>query len=75
MILLIGMNYFGNYPKPWFWFLLVPVFIWDLVIRGIALWKSASHGQKVWFVFLLIVNSLGILPIIYLLFFQKKGTK
>jgi len=31
------------------------------------LYKSAQKEQKVWFVFLLIVNSLGILPIVYLL--------
>jgi hypothetical protein len=40
---------------------------WDLVWRGMALWKSAKKNQSTWFVFLLIVNSLGILPIIYLL--------
>ena len=39
----------------------------DLILRGVALFKSAQKGQKVWFVFLLIVNSLGILPIVYLL--------
>jgi len=39
----------------------------DLILRGVALFRSAQKNQKVWFVFLLIVNSLGILPIIYLL--------
>lgn len=69
------MNYFADYPQPWFWFLLIPVVVWDVIIRGFALWKSANYGQKGWFIALLIVNSIGILPIIYLLFFQKKGTK
>ena len=68
------MDYLADYPQPWFFFLLVPVVIWDVVIRGIALWKSAGTRQKGWFVALLIVNSIGILPIIYLLFFQKKST-
>ncbi len=44
----------------------------DLILRGVALWKSARFSQKGWFIALLIVNSLGILPVIYLLFFQKK---
>ncbi len=39
----------------------------DLVLKGFALWKSARKEQKVWFVFLLVVNSLGILPLVYLL--------
>jgi hypothetical protein len=39
----------------------------DLILKGMALYKSAKRDQKVWFVFLLIVNSLGILPIIYLI--------
>jgi len=69
------MNYFAGYPKPWFFFLLLPLVVWELIIRGIALWKSARNSQKVWFVFLLIINSLGILPLIYLLFFQKKVKK
>jgi len=44
----------------------------DLILKGVALWKSARSSQKVWFIALLIINTLGILPIIYLLFFQKK---
>jgi len=39
----------------------------DLILRGKSLYKSARKGQVIWFVALLIVNSLGILPVIYLL--------
>jgi len=46
----------------------------ELFFKGIALWKSARFGQKYWFVALLLVNSLGILPIIYLLLFSRKRT-
>ncbi len=38
----------------------------DLTLRGISLWKSARKDQKYWFVALLVINSLGILPLIYL---------
>ena len=47
------------------WIILLVII--DVVLRGLALWKSARKGQNVWFVFLLIVNSLGILPLIYLI--------
>lgn len=54
-------------------FILVVVF--DLVLRGVALWKSARGGQKGWFIALIIFNTVGILPILYLVFFQKKNKK
>ncbi|HWA52471.1 MAG TPA: DUF5652 family protein [Patescibacteria group bacterium] len=50
-------------------------FALDLVFKAMALWKAARNSQKIWFVVLLIVNSIGILPVIYLLFFQKKNSK
>jgi len=39
----------------------------DLILKGITLFKSAQRSQKVWFVALLLINSLGLLPIVYLL--------
>ena len=44
----------------------------DIVWKAIALWKSGRNNQVVWFVCLFIFNTAGILPILYLLFFQKK---
>lgn len=38
----------------------------DVILKGVTLYKSARKDQKVWFVALLLVNSIGILPIIYL---------
>jgi len=52
--------------------ILMIVAIWDLVWKAIAMWKSARNNQLVWFIFIIIINSAGILPIIYLLFFSKK---
>ena len=73
-----------GYPPPLTEFWMVSVFgmtlflilvVWDLVWKGIALWKCGRSNQLPWFVAILIVNSAGILPIIYLLFFQKKKRK
>jgi hypothetical protein len=50
----------------------VLVAIWDGVWKLIALWKSAWHEQLAWFICLAIFNTAGILPIVYILFFQKK---
>ena len=54
---------------------LVILGIWDLIWRGIALWHSAQNEQKDWFIALLIINSAGILPIIYLLWFKPRKKK
>lgn len=65
-------------PSTIFLPVVVPTLIWSLIWKGIALYKSARNEQKKWFVLLLITNTLGILPIIYLLFFstpKKKSTK
>ncbi|OGY09393.1 MAG: hypothetical protein A2700_01795 [Candidatus Blackburnbacteria bacterium RIFCSPHIGHO2_01_FULL_44_64] len=53
-------------------FLLVLLATWELVWKGMALWKASKNNQKNWFVALLLINSIGILPILYLKLFQKK---
>ena len=45
--------------------------IWDGVWKLIALLKSARHNQLGWFICLAIFNTAGILPILYILCFQK----
>jgi len=52
--------------------LLALVLIWSFVWKGTALWKAARSGQKPWFIALLVVNTMGILEILYLTFWQKK---
>lgn len=61
--------------ENWSWIVIVLLTTWDLAWKGFALWKAAKNNQRYWFVALLIVNSVGILPIIYILylkFFRKK---
>ena len=51
---------------------LVILMIWEAVWKGIGMWKAARNNQLAWFVCILIFNTIGILPIVYLLWFQKK---
>lgn len=46
--------------------------VWTIPWKGFALWKSARRGEKIWFVVLLLVNSLAILEILYIFIFSKK---
>lgn len=51
---------------------LMLIAIWDLVWKGIALWYSGKNKQKVWFIALLVLNTMGILPIVYLIWFKPE---
>jgi hypothetical protein len=53
--------------------LLVPLVLWSLVWKGWALWKAARAGSKVWFVVLLVVNTVGVLEILYIFLFSKSN--
>ncbi len=55
---------------PFAW--LAPFAILDLVLKGFALWRAARNKQLYWFIALLVINSIGILPLIYLFISQKK---
>lgn len=53
--------------------LLLILIIWSLVWKGYALWTSAKHNHKKWFVVLLIFNTVGLLEIFYILYIVKKS--
>jgi len=54
---------------------LYALLIWELSWKGIALWKSAKNNHPYWFICILIINTIGILPIVYIAFFSKKSNK
>ncbi len=49
------------------------VVLWTVILKGFALWHAARNSQKWWFIALLIINTLGILEIIYLIWFRTKS--
>ncbi len=55
--------------------LLIPVLIWSLAWKGVALWRAARNGHTAWFVALLVLNTIGLLEIIYIVFFSTKGSE
>ena len=70
------MNQIGNMKNPLlaaFVIVIIVLAIWDGVWKLIAMWKSARHHQLAWFICLAIFNTVGILPILYILCFQKTG--
>jgi hypothetical protein len=73
-------NYAGQWMGPGAGFVLglgafalFAAFVWSIYWKGRALWQTARKGDKVWFVAFLVVNTLGILEILYLYVFSKKA--
>lgn len=65
-------NYIALLNDP---YILIPLLLWSLVWKGLALWRAARLGQKWWYIVLLPVNTLGILEILYLYIFSKPKSK
>lgn len=55
------------------WILAVIV-IWSAVWKLLALWKSARKNHLVWFIILAIVNTVGILEILYVYIFSEMNS-
>ena len=53
--------------------LVVILAIWTIPWKGYALWLSAKRDQKKWFIVMLILNTVGILEIIYIFKVAKKS--
>jgi len=53
--------------------LIIIVAIWDTVWKLIAMWKAARNKHLAWFICIFIFNTIGILPIIYILINKDKS--
>lgn len=51
---------------------LIPLLVWSMFWKCWALWVAGTRKEKMWFVVLFLVNTVGILEIIYILTRKKK---
>ena len=58
---------------PWLIPVIVVLAIWDSVWKLIAMWKAARNNHLAWFICIFIFNTIGILPIIYILIHKGKS--
>jgi len=65
------MNFFC-FSNPVFLVLFIVLIVWDFVWKGFALWKAAKNNHEAWFVCIFIFNTVGVLPIVYLLMNKKE---
>jgi|ERR1035437_1669441 methionyl-tRNA synthetase len=43
-----------------------------IALKGYCLWHAARRDEKWWFIALLVINTAGILELVYIIFFLKK---
>lgn len=67
--------FFGAPFAAFFAAFLIPLVIWGLFWKGWALWRAVKNDSKPWFIVLLVVNTLGILEILYIFIFGKKASR
>ncbi len=58
--------------NPWALAVALLLVAWLAIWKGVALWKAARIGSKPWFIAILILNTVGILEILYIFYFSKK---
>ncbi|KKR21442.1 MAG: hypothetical protein UT48_C0008G0019 [Parcubacteria group bacterium GW2011_GWE2_39_37] len=57
------------FENPWVGLVL---YLWTLPWKGWALWKSAQKKEKIWFIAMLLINTIGILEILYIYVFSDE---
>jgi hypothetical protein len=51
---------------------LIGLAVWELVWKGFGLWKAGRKNQPVWFFLIFVLNTAGLLPIVYLFLSKDK---
>ncbi|MDP2672721.1 MAG: DUF5652 family protein [Nanoarchaeota archaeon] len=55
-----------------FWLFII-IFVWIIVWKLLALWKYARNNHIAWFLIIAVINTIGILEILYIYVFSKLG--
>ena len=57
--------------EAWIIPVIVVLALFDAVMKVIAMWKSARNNHLAWFVCIAVFNTIGILPIVYLVLHKQ----
>ncbi|MBU0466770.1 MAG: hypothetical protein KJ718_02565 [Nanoarchaeota archaeon] len=72
----MALESFGTwYTSLPVWLVLI-ITVWSLVWKGLALWKAAAKNKSpIWFIVLLVVNTISLLEILYIFIFSEMRGK
>jgi uncharacterized membrane protein len=70
------METFQQFEQNLLWLMpvLIIFIIWEVVWKLIALWKASRNNHIAWFICIALINTLGVLPIIYILKHKKDSS-
>ncbi len=54
---------------------LIGLVVWEMVWKGFGLWRAGRRNQPAWFFLMFILNTAGILPIVYLFITRDRKQK
>lgn len=61
-------------PTEFMWIipLVIVLILWDATLKLLAMWRAAQRKELLWFLVIAIINTAGILPLIYLIINKEK---
>lgn len=62
----------GYFQPPILYIWLAPLILWTLLWKALALWKAGRNKQPGWFITLFLMQTIGVLDLVYILFFQRQ---
>jgi hypothetical protein len=70
------MENFQPLPQTLAWLMpvLLVLVLWEMIWKIIAMWKAARNNHLAWYICIAVINTVGILPIVYLLIHRNKTT-
>jgi len=54
--------------------LIIVLALWDIVWKLVAMWKAAGNKHLAWFICIAVFNTVGILPIVYILLHRNRDS-
>ena len=66
------MDSFGVLGGMFFGLFMLAVLVWTIYWKYQAIWYAVKHEHKWWFLAFLVINTVGILEILYLYIFAKR---
>ncbi len=55
-------------------FLIIAI-LWEATWKIIAMWKAGRNNHLAWYICIALINTVGILPIVYILMHRKNPNK
>ena len=51
--------------------IIIILVIWEAIWKLIAMWKAGRNNHLAWFICIALINTAGVLPIVYILMHKK----